>query len=156
MKPRYMAKTIEKQMLNFASFSICNCLIPFPCSSRTQRLASRSPETNQLNNDEKTGVKVLRVDLFFEKRKMSFDIKLKTSIESQRPAQFTLYSSAMSSHSSTSTLRKTTSSMVLSISSRCGAIILQGPHQVAWKSTTTSLPPALANYWIGDGQDIRV
>merc|ERR1719333_538277 len=59
----------------------------------------------------------------------------------------TLYSSAMSSHSSTSTLRKTTSSMVLSISSKCGAIILQGPHQVAWKSTTTSLPPA-ASSWL--------
>ena len=134
-------------MLNFASFSIYNCLIPFPCSSRTQRLASRSPETNQLNNDEKTRVKVLRVDLFLEKRKMSLDIKLKTSIEPQRPARFTLYSSAMSSHSSTSTLRKTTSSMVLSISSKCGAIILQGPHQVAWKSTTTSLPPA-ASSWL--------
>merc|ERR1719180_472316 len=58
----------------------------------------------------------------------------------------TLYSSAMSSQSSTSTLRKTTSSMVLSISSRWGAIILQGPHHVAWKSTTTNLPPAAASW----------
>ena len=70
----------KTKMLNFASFSIYNCLIPFPCSSRTQRLASLSPETNQLNDDEKTRVKVLQVDPFFEKRKMSFDIKLKTSI----------------------------------------------------------------------------
>merc|ERR1719266_1051950 len=59
----------------------------------------------------------------------------------------TLYSSAMSSHSSTSTLRKTTSCMVLSISSKWGAIILQGPHHVAWKSTTTSFPPA-ATSWV--------
>merc|ERR1719472_236949 len=42
-----------------------------------------------------------------------------------------LYSAATSSQSSTSTFRTTTSLMVLEISSRWGAIILQGPHQVA-------------------------
>ena len=57
-----------------------------------------------------------------------------------------LYSAATSSQSSTSTLRNTTSSMFLLISSNWGAIILQGPHQVAWKSTTTSLPPAAVSW----------
>ena len=46
----------------------------------------------------------------------------------------------------TITLRNTTLSSVLLISSRCGAIILQGPHQVAKKSTTTSLPPAASSW----------
>jgi len=53
-----------------------------------------------------------------------------------------LYSWAASSFSSTSILTNTTLSISEAHSSILGAIILQGPHQVAKKSITTSLSPA--------------
>merc|ERR1712117_228866 len=56
----------------------------------------------------------------------------------------TLYASAPSSLTSTSTLRNTTFVSVFSISSITGAIFLQGPHHSAKKSMTTSLSPAAA------------
>lgn len=79
------------------------------------------------------------------------------------------YSLAMSSHSSTSTFKKITFSisyyrkifcknylteiflckvnyLTFDNSSNLGAIILQGPHHVAKKSTTTKLSPAFSSW----------
>eukprot|EP00306_Pavlova_sp_CCMP459_P013996 CAMPEP_0185197376 /NCGR_PEP_ID=MMETSP1140-20130426/40249_1 /TAXON_ID=298111 /ORGANISM="Pavlova sp., Strain CCMP459" /LENGTH=130 /DNA_ID=CAMNT_0027764487 /DNA_START=240 /DNA_END=633 /DNA_ORIENTATION=- len=63
-------------------------------------------------------------------------------LESGHGADATL--AAVSEFSSTSTLRHTIVSLCsLASASKTGAIILQGPHQLAVKSTTTSLSPAL-------------
>nr|CAI5868316.1 unnamed protein product [Callosobruchus analis] len=53
-----------------------------------------------------------------------------------------LYSTAMSSHSSTSIFSMTTLVNSLASSANTGSIVLQGAHQVAWKSNTTNLSPA--------------